>query len=61
MAVDPWIIEQSERLRAARHPAEVRAIIELLEDRYDAFAGPGEELIDRLLEAARRQLVRLES
>lgn len=61
MVLDPWIIELSERLRVARHPAEVRAIIELLEDRYDAFAGPGEELIDQLLDAARRQLVRLES
>ena len=59
MAPDNWLIEQTQRLRGANHPAEVRALIELLEDRYDAFSGPGEEWLEQLLEAARRRLAQL--
>jgi hypothetical protein len=59
MALDNWLIEQTQRLRGANNAAEVRALIELLEDRYDAFSGPGEELIEQLLDAARRRLAQL--
>lgn len=59
MALDNWLIEQTQRLRGANNAAEVRALIELLEDRYDAFSGPGEEWLEQLLEAARRRLAQL--
>jgi hypothetical protein len=35
---------------------QVRDIIERIEDQYDAFSGPGEELIEQLLDSARRRL-----
>jgi len=44
MALDHWLIEQTQSLRTANTPAEAREIIALLEDRYDAFSGPGEAI-----------------
>jgi hypothetical protein len=56
MAHDPWLIELNEALRRARNPAQVRDIIERIEDQYDSFEGPGQELLEQLLESARRRL-----
>lgn len=56
MAQDKWLADVGEALRQSRNPAEVRDIIERIEDQYDAFSGPGEELIEQLLLAARRRL-----
>lgn len=56
MAHDNWLTDINEELRQARNPMQVRDIIERIEDRYDAFAGPGEELIEQLLQSAQRRL-----
>jgi hypothetical protein len=56
MAQDKWLADLGEELRRSRNPMQVRDIIERIEDQYDAFSGPGEELIEQLLEAARRRL-----
>ncbi len=36
-----WWVDLVERLRRARSPAEVNAVIDSLEDQYDVFSGPG--------------------
>lgn len=59
MAQDKWLAEMAETLRQARNPAQVRDIIERIEDQYDAFSGPGEEWAEQLLQAARRRLAQL--
>ena len=59
MAHDKWLIDLNEELRLARNPMQVRDIIERIEDQYDAFAGPGEELIEQLLQSAQRRLAAL--
>jgi hypothetical protein len=56
MAHDKWLTELNQELRQARNPMQVRDIIERIEDKYDAFDGPGQELIEQLLDAARRRL-----
>jgi len=56
MAHDKWLADLGEELRQSRNPMQVRDIIERIEDQYDAFSGPGEELIEQLLAAARRRL-----
>lgn len=56
MAQDKWLIDLGEALRRSRNPTEVRDIIERIEDQYDAFSGPGEELIEQLLQAAQHRL-----
>ncbi len=56
MAEDKWLTDQVEKLRRARTPAEVVAVMDSLEDQYDAFAGPGQELIEQLMGEARRRL-----
>jgi hypothetical protein len=59
MAQDKWLAEMAETLRQARNPAQVRDIIERIEDQYDAFSGPGEEWAEQLLQSARRRLAQL--
>jgi hypothetical protein len=59
MAHDYWLDGLNEELRRARNPMQVRDIIERIEDQYDAFEGPGQELVEQLLESARRRLAAL--
>lgn len=59
MTHDQWLTNLSDELRQARNPMQVRDIIERIEDQYDAFAGPGEELIEQLLQSAQRRLAAL--
>jgi hypothetical protein len=40
MAQDNWLTGLAERLSRSQNPFEVRDIIERLEERYDAYAGP---------------------
>lgn len=56
MADDKWLVDLVQVLRRARTRAEVVDVIERLEDQYDAFSGPGQELVDELLDEARRRL-----
>jgi hypothetical protein len=56
MSQDWWVHEWAEALRKARNPAEIQALIEQLEDRYDAFSGPGQDLVEALLAQARQRL-----
>ena len=59
MAHDKWLTDLNQELRQARNPMQVRDIIERIEDQYDAFDGPGQELIEQLLDSARRRLTAL--
>jgi len=59
MTYDPWLTDINRALQQARNPMQVREIIERIEDQYDAFAGPGEELIEQLLQTARRRLAEM--
>jgi hypothetical protein len=59
MADDKWLADLSEELRRSRNPAQVRDIIERIEDQYDAFSGPGEEWIEQLLQSARNRLAQM--
>ncbi len=56
--MDPWLVDIAQRLGKARTRVEIEAILDELEDKYDAFSGPGEELVDQLLRAARERLAR---
>ena len=56
MDEDPWLVNLVRTLRRAKTRDEVRDVIEVLEDRYDAFSGPGQELVDDLLDEARKRL-----
>ncbi len=59
MAQDNWLTELNDALRRSRNPMQVQDIIERLEDQYDSFDGPGQELVEQLLESARRRLAQL--
>lgn len=59
MAQDNWLTELNDALRRSRNPMQVQDIIERLEDQYDSFEGPGQELVEQLLESARRRLAQL--
>ena len=59
MQEEPWLVILAQDLGRARTRNEVLAIIDRLEDKYDAFSGPGQELIDALIAEARRRLLRL--
>ncbi|MCU0840741.1 MAG: hypothetical protein MUC79_03350 [Thiobacillaceae bacterium] len=59
--MDPWLIKITDRLRAARTRNEIESVMDDLEDRFDAFSGPGEELVAQLMEEARRRLRELEA
>lgn len=54
--MDNWLLDLVDRLNQARTRDEVMQIIDRLENGYDAFAGPGEELVSQLLEQARAKL-----
>lgn len=56
MAEDTWLMDVVQRLRRARTRDEILELIERLEDQYDAFSGPGQELMDGLLDEARQKL-----
>ena len=56
MAEDKWLMDVVQTLRRARTRDEVLDVIERLEDQYDAFSGPGQELMDALLDEARQKL-----
>lgn len=56
MAEDKWVVDVARELRQARTRADLLEVMERIEDRYDAFSGPGQELMDQLLEEARRRL-----
>ena len=56
MAEDTWLMDVVQRLRRARTRDEILDLIERLEDQYDAFSGPGQELMDGLLDEARQKL-----
>jgi hypothetical protein len=56
MSEDNWLVNLVHTLRQARTRAEVLDVIERLEDQYDAFSGPGQEMVDALLDEARHRL-----
>jgi hypothetical protein len=56
MEEDKWLVDLVHALRQARTRDEVMDVMERMEDRYDAFSGPGQELMDELLDEARRRL-----
>ena len=56
MAEDKWLMDLVHALRRARTRDEVMDVIERLEDQYDAFSGPGQELMDALLDEARQRM-----
>ncbi len=56
---DLWLTDLMEALRKAPTRAQLVAIIDRLEDHYDAFSGPGQEMVDSLLDQARRRLAEL--
>ncbi len=56
MVDDEWLLNLVRDLREARSRSELMEVLERLEDQYDAFSGPGQELIDQLLDEGRRRL-----
>ena len=61
MPQDQWVVDLVEGLRKAGRVEQVEAIIDRLEDHYDAFSGPGQEMLEDLLAQARRRLAELRS
>ena len=59
MTHDQWLTDLVETLRRARSREQVMAIIDRLEDHYDAFSGPGQDIVEGLLRDARRRLDQL--
>jgi hypothetical protein len=49
----------ARELRQARTRADLLEVMERIEDQYDAFSGPGQDLMDQLLEDVRRRLAGL--
>ncbi|KAF0098048.1 MAG: hypothetical protein FD187_3080 [bacterium] len=56
MVDDEWLLNLVRDLREARSRSALMDVLERLEDHYDAFSGPGQELIDQLLDEGRRRL-----
>lgn len=56
MTEDKWLTDLVRDIRQARTQAELTDIVDRLEDRYDAFSGPGQDLVDQLLDEARQRL-----
>ena len=54
--VDAWLNDLHLALKNARSRAEIARVMDALEDHYDAFSGPGQEVIERMLEHARLRL-----
>ncbi|MFN3593370.1 MAG: hypothetical protein ACK4TK_01640 [Thiobacillaceae bacterium] len=59
--MDPWLLKILERLKKARDAAELQSILDDLEDLYDAFSGPGAEVVDQLIAEAQRRLAELDA
>ncbi len=59
--MDPWLLKILERLKKARDAAELQGILDDLEDLYDAFSGPGAEVVDQLIAEAQRRLAELDA
>jgi hypothetical protein len=59
MAEDKWVVDVARELRQARTRADLLEVMERIEDQYDAFSGPGQDLMDQLLEDVRRRLAGL--
>lgn len=59
MNTDPWLMDLMDALRKQPTRSQLVAIIDRLEDHYDAFSGPGQEMVDSLLVQARRRLAEL--
>lgn len=57
--MDKWLLDLVDRLNQARARGEVMQVIDRLEDGYDTFAGPGEELVAQPLEQTRAKLTTL--
>ncbi len=56
MVDDEWLLNLVRDMREARTRSELMDLLERLEDQYDAFSGPGQELMDQLLDEGRRRL-----
>ncbi|MCU0933315.1 MAG: hypothetical protein MUE86_02500 [Thiobacillaceae bacterium] len=56
MVDDEWLLNLVRDMRNARTRSELMDVMERLEDQYDAFSGPGQELMDQLLDEGRRRL-----
>lgn len=56
MVDDEWLLNLVREMRNARTRSELMDVMERLEDQYDAFSGPGQELMDQLLDEGRRRL-----
>jgi propanediol dehydratase small subunit len=54
--MDPWLLNIFDRLKSARSAGELQAILDDLEDQYDAFSGPGLEVVEQLIAETRRRL-----
>lgn len=59
--MDPWLLKILERLQKARDAAELQGILDDLEDLYDAFSGPGAEVVDQLIAEVQRRLAELDA
>jgi hypothetical protein len=53
---DYWLTELAHVLREARTWDQVQAVIDRLEDHYDVFSGPGLDIVEGLLQEAKRRL-----
>ncbi len=56
MVDDEWLLNLVRDMRNACTRSELMDVMERLEDQYDAFSGPGQELMDQLLDEGRRRL-----
>jgi hypothetical protein len=56
---DHWLMNLLESLRKARSREQILFVIDRLEDHYDAFSGPGLEMLEELLGEAQERLRRL--
>jgi hypothetical protein len=56
MNEDKWLVDLVHDLRHACTRDQVISVMERLEDQYDAYSGPGQEMMDELLDEARRIL-----
>jgi hypothetical protein len=59
--MDPWLLNIFDRSKSARTVGELQAILDDLQDQYDASSGPGLEGGERLVDAIRRRLFGMQS
>ncbi len=57
--MDPWLLHILERLKKARAASDLKAILDDLEDLYDAYSGPGAELVEQLIAKTQRRLAEI--